>query len=58
MKQMFDKRELALSSTSDEGLRIKTYGFKDLYKLLNGYDVYVDESVDVLNLRLSIYSLN
>lgn len=52
MKQMFDKRELALSSTSDEGLRIKTYGFKDLYKLLDGDKLYVDESIDVLNLNL------
>ena len=52
MKQMFDKRELALSSTSDEGLRIKTYGFKELYKLLISNTLYIDESVDVLNLRL------
>lgn len=52
MKQMFDKRELALSSTSDEGLRIKTYGFKDLHGLLINNEFYVDESIDVLNLRL------
>ncbi len=52
MKQMFDKRELALSSISDEGLRVKTYGFKDLYKLLIGDQLYIDESIDILNLRL------
>ena len=35
MKQMFDKRELALSSTSEDGLRIKYYNYPKLQELCN-----------------------
>lgn len=54
MKQMFDKRELALSSTSDEGLRIKYYDYPKLYELMDdgGTLRLENEEIDELHLLM------
>ena len=54
MKQMFDKRELALSSTSDEGLRIKYYDYPKLYDLMDdgGTLRLENEEIDELHLLM------
>ena len=56
MKQMFDKREVSIASLNMDGLRVKTYGIKELEELkekdINGKCIVNCDDYDIICIRI------